>query len=417
MDANNRIHRFDNGLVLLFEEMAWSESFAISIAVKAGSYLDPDELTGLASLTCEMTDRGAGEYDNRSFLEAFENLGVHSSTNVKKTLAAFNAVGLIDNWERTLELLALQIRQPRFDDAEFVPCQQIQIQELASDEDDPDVKTGRAFQEILFPYPFGRPANGTVESIRNATIDDVRRFHREAYRPNDMIVAVAGRVDWGRLKDAVERLFGDWSQKQIVEPAPREGDRSFVHIPSGNAQTTIRLGYKDLCCDDPNFIKSLGGVKVLSGGMSSRLFTEVREKRGLCYSVGASHYSVDRFGFVACSCGTTSESAQQSLDVIVAEIDRLGREPIDQNELDRVKIRLKSSFVMQRESTGSRTAALVSDWIDFGRIPSLEEKLAEIDSLTSEQIEEYYAETASRRKFRLATLGAEPLSLAGERMY
>ena len=157
-------------------------------------------------------------------------------------------------------------------------------------------------------------------------------------------------------------------------------------------------------------------MKVLSGGMSSRLFTEVREKRGLCYSVSASHYSIGNLGYVACKCSTTAESAQQSVDVIIDELDRLRSEPITQSELERVKIRMKSLLVMQGESTARRAAAMAADWRDFERIIPLNENLEKVNSLTTEAIEDYFANRVNM-KFRMATSGPEPLSIPEDRLF
>lgn len=417
MDIVNQIHQFENGLVLLYEEMAWSESFAIGLSVPSGSVWEPKELAGLANMTCEMTNRGAGQYDNRSFLEEFENIGVRSSEGASKLYTYFGATGLCDNWERALELLALQIREPQLSEDELEACKQIQIQEIVAEEDDPDRKVSVAFNSIFLPNPLGRRTVGTIENIEQMTIDDIRQFHDQAYRPNGAVVAVAGRVPWEKFRDKIERLFGDWQEKNVQRAELEESDQSMLHIPSNNAQTMIRVGYRDVPCKDPNYIRSLGGVKILSGGMSSRLFTEVREKRGLCYSVSASHQTVDDLGFVVCRCGTTAESAQQSLDVIVNEIERLGTESIAESELECVKIRLKSSLVMQRESTSRRVGAMMADWYDFQKIHQLEELLGKIDALTCESIESYYAEKAGSRRTRLATLGPQPLELPAEKLF
>lgn len=417
MDEKNRIYQFENGLVLLYEEMNWSESFAIGLSVPCGVVWEPSELAGLAAMTCEMTNRGAGEYDNRAFLEEFENIGVRSSEATAKIYSHFGATGLSENWERTLELLALQVLKPQLIEDELAVCKQICVQEITAENDSPDRKTSRAFYDIFLPAPLGRRTIGTVESIEKMTIDDLRRFHQTIYRPNGSVIGVAGRVPWEKLRDKIDQLFGDWQIKDAQRAQLEESEQSTIHVPSNNAQATIKLGYRDISSRSPDYLRSLGGIKVLSGGMSSRLFTEVREKRGLCYSVDASHYSIEDIGYVVCSCGTTAERAQESLDVILAEVERLGTEPISNSELERVKIRLKSSLIMQRESTSRRVGAMVGDWLDFQKIQQLDELSGKIESLTCDAIEAYYAENAKSRKFRLATLGAHPLEIPAERLF
>ncbi len=408
--------QFENGLVLLYEEMSWSESFAVGISIPAGSINDPDGRPGLASISCEMTNRGAGEYDNRSLLEAMENIGVRSSERATKLYASFNATGLRDNWKRTLELLALQIREPQFPDEEFSSCQQIQLQEITSDEDDPVRKTYNAFNTIFLPGKFGTPTIGTKDSVLGFTLNDVKEFHRNFYRPNGTVIAITGNLNWQEVRDKVEQLFGNWQPIEFTPTTQTLSPQSTIHVPSNTTQITFVLGYEDVPNTSLDYWLSLGGVKVLSGGMSSRLFTEVREKRGLCYSVSASHCSLDTMGYVVCSCGTNVESAQQSLDVIIDEVDRLSVEPITPDELERVKIRLKSSMVMQRESTARRAGALLGDWNSFKRIIPLEEDLHNLETLTCEAIEAFYSKSPKKR-FRLATSGPRPLEIPEDRLF
>lgn len=416
MDTKPRYFQFENGLVLLFEEIPWSESFAVGINVPAGSSNDPDECPGLASITCEMTNRGAGQYDNRSLLEAMESIGIRSSERAAKLYANFNATGLCENWERTLELLALQIREPRFPKDEFSSCQQILLQEITADEDDPFRKTYQAFNSIFLPGKLGLPTLGTKESVCNLTIGDVEKFHHDIYRPNGTIIAITGRLDWNEVRDKVESLFGDWEAIELTTTTQTLSSNSTIHILSNTTQITFVLGYQDVPNTSPEYWYSLGGVRVLSGGMSSRLFTEVREKRGLCYSVSASHCTLDSMGYVVCSCGTNVDSAQQSLDVIINEVDRLSVEPITKSELDRVKIRIKSSMVMQRESTARRVGALLSDWHSFKRIIPLEEDLHNLESLNCELIEAFYAKRP-KKTFRIATSGPRSLDIPIDRVF
>ncbi len=416
MNELNKTFQYDNGLVLLFEEMNWSNSFAIEICVPSGAIWDPADRLGVAALTCEMTNRGAGQYDNREFLETLEYLGVDSSERANKQFATFKTRGLVDNWERSLELMALQIRNPRLSDDEFDECLQIQLQEIQGIEDEPKIKSGKALGAILSPDPWGRPVSGTMESVKELTIDDVRRFHQKFYRPNGAYIALAGRIDWEKAKAKVAELFGDWLPVDAGDYELKESTQSTIHIERDIAQTHISLGYSDVPFGHKDYWAASSGIDVLSGGMSSRLFTEVREKRGLCYTVHAGHYTYGDFGMIACYCGTTAENAQQSLEVIVNEFDKLGELPITDSEMERVRIRAKSAIVMQRESTLKRVSAMIGDWRMLHKVRSLEETLAIYDNLTKESVEEYY-HSRPKPKFRLATVGPAPLHLDDSRLY
>ena len=416
METLCKSFRYENGLVLLFEEMSWRNSFAIVTSVPAGSVWDEPEKSGVASLTCEMTNRGAGGYDNRQFLETLEYLGVSASERAGHSCATFGSSGLVDNWERALELNALQVREPTFDEEELDDCRQIQLQEISAIDDSPKSRCNRAFLPLLVPNPWGRSPLGTLETVSELTIEDARRFHKRRYRPNGTVIALTGRLDWERVKEKVGELFGDWSPKEEERVEISDSSQSCVHIESDSAQTHFLLGFPDVPFGHPDYRRLAGGVSALSGGMSSRLFTEVREKRGLCYAVNATVTTIDSYGRVICYCGSSTEKAPQALEVIVREIDKLGEAPISESELSRLKIGVKSDLVMQRESTKQRAVAMIRDWRRLEKVPSLEEKIAQYDSLTAEDIESYFA-ARSRRKFRLASLGAEPLSLPEDRLY
>lgn len=415
MDSFNRIHRYENGVTLLFEKMDWTEAFAIRVNLRGGALFDENDKRGLAALTCEMTNRGAGEYDNRAFLAEQEILGIELSESAGKKSASFSAHGLVDFWERALELLALQIRRPQLDERLFDECRLAQLQALASRLDHPSYCTSQALSSILFPEPWGRPTLGVKEDLLNLTIEDVRQFHRDNYSADSAVIAVAGRLDWERIKNKVGELFADWPAKQTAIPDNVESEKSLVHIEQDTAQTHLRLGYRDGSPANPEYRIAEAGILILGEGMSSRLFTEVREKRGLCYSVSASDVSRGHFGAFACGCASRTERAQHALDVIIQEFDKLAEGQITESELYRYKIKMKSLIVMQRESAMARVRSMIGNWKRYKKIRTLEESLEICNGMTCEKIQDYFAERGKRR-FKLATCGKENLEIDPERL-
>jgi predicted Zn-dependent peptidase len=160
---------------------------------------------------------------------------------------------------------------------------------------------------------------------------------------------------------------------------------------------------------DPKYLQAWAAVGVLSGGMSSRLFTEVREKRGLCYSVSASLQTQLTRARVLCYAGTTTERAQETLDVTYSELLRL-RQGIEQSELGRLKARIKSGLIMQQESTSGRSGSIARDWYHLGRVRTLDELGRQVDELTAHSINEYLDEHPPS-DFTFATLGPQPLKI------
>jgi predicted Zn-dependent peptidase len=184
---------------------------------------------------------------------------------------------------------------------------------------------------------------------------------------------------------------------------------SHAQLPKETAQTQIALAYPSVPIGHPDYYAAQGAVSILSGGMSSRLFTEVREKEGLCYAVSASYATLKDRASVFCYAGTTSERAQRTLDVLVRELHRLvdGVEP---EEVTRMQAGLKSSLIMQQESTSARSRALASDWYFLGRVRSFDEIQAGLDALTPDTITEHLRHHPAK-DFNMVTLGPAPLNL------
>jgi predicted Zn-dependent peptidase len=241
------------------------------------------------------------------------------------------------------------------------------------------------------------------------TIDAVRAHYKKTFRARGTILSVAGNIEWQPLLDQVGRLFGDWPAGPELPlelgPTPEPHAQLFKETE----QTQIALAYPSVPVGHPDYYVAQGAVNVLSGGMSSRLFTEVREKEGLCYAVSASYATLKDRASVFCYAGTTSVRAQRTLDVVVRELRRL-QDGVESEEVARTQAGLKSSLIMQQESTSSRSRALASDWYFLGRVRSFEEIQAGLDSLTPAVIVDHLRRYPAK-DFTIVTLGPAPLQL------
>jgi predicted Zn-dependent peptidase len=404
---NQYTHRFENGLVLVAEEMPWLESAAFTFLVPAGCAYEPSERAGLAAFTCEMSLRGAGERDSRQFVEALDYLGVDRGESVGDAHTSYSGATLSESLYDALAIYVDVLRRPHLPDDQLEASRQVLLQELQSVEDDPHHKLMVELRKLHFPAPWGRPHQGNQPGIESITLADVRRFHHSQFRPRGAILGVAGRFNWSRLRDHVAQLVEDWPAADappLVEEA--RGSR-LRHVPYDSNQTHIGIAYDSVPYRDPRYFQAWGAVGALSGGMSSRYFTEVREKRGLCYSVYATYSTLRDRAAVISYCGTSADRAQESLDVMLAELDRLAQGVFD-HELARLKARIKSSLIMQQESSSSRSGAIARDWYHLSRVRTLDEIGALVDGLTCESINAYLAENPPR-DFTIVTLGPQPL--------
>jgi predicted Zn-dependent peptidase len=398
-----------NRMVLIGEPTASVESAAFTFLLPAGCCHDPAKGAGLASLTNEMMLRGSGPRDSRTWVSDLENLGVERGESVGVAQATFHGATLRENLPAALGLFADMIRRPHLPSEQLDAGRSTCLQELRSIDDEPSHKLMIELRKRRYPDPWGRSSHGDEPSLRAATIQDVRRFHEDHYRPNGTILALAGNFDWKRMCDHVEELFGDWKPNQVGEPKSNNGHATNGHIPFESNQSHVGIAYPTIPYKHPDYFQAWAAVGVLSSGSSSRLFTEVRERRGLCYTVYASLHTQRDRASVLCYAGTTAERAQETLDVTIQELRRLGS-GIQQSELNRLKARIKSSLIMQQESTSARSGALARDWYHLGRARTLDEVGALVDELTADSINAFLKANPPK-DLLVVTLGPEPLEV------
>lgn len=409
MNPSIHTHRFENGLVLVAELMDWLESAAFSLMVPAGCSRDPADRLGLANLTCEMAQRGCGSRDSRRFVEDLELLGADTSASVSTVHCSYGGAMPAESLLETLSIYADLVRRPHLPPDQLDDARQVCIQEIRAIEDDLPQKAFQELRRLQYGSPFGRSACGTIEGVESVSGDELARFFADTYRPQGAILSVAGKFDWPQVLDHVGRLLADWSGETLPDVEDMAAAERVVHLPQDSSQTHIGISYASIPYSHPDYYEARAAVGVLSDGMSSRLFTEVREIRGLCYAVQAMQHSLRDRGSVLCYAGTTTERAQETLNVVLAELLRLGQ-GVAQDELDRLKAHLKSSLIMQQESSPSRSGVNAVVWYHLGRVQSVDEVRAIIDGLSCDRINAYLA-SHPPRDFRLVTLGEKPLEL------
>ena len=408
-------HTYGNGLVLVAETMPGVQSAAFTMLVPAGvAYEGAEGLDlggGAATMAAEWITRGAGPRDSRELVTALDNLGVSHAEGAQTLHTSLSAATLGRNLEAALEIFADVVLRPHLDDEEVAPIRALCLQNLRSLEDDPGTKVIYELRRRHFPDPWGRPAPGTPEGVAALTPEQIRTFYARTYRPNGAILGVAGAIDWPRLRDAVGRLFADWAARPEPRVPERPAGPRRDHILRETQQIQIALALPAATVDSPEYYQARAAVAILGGYSSARLFTEVREKRGLCYSVYATYEGHrDRAALLAYA-GTSTERAQQTLDVMMAEIDRLGGDGVALDELETMRAGLKSSLIMAQESSMSRSGALASDWYFLGRVRPLAEIAGQLDALTPEGVSAYAASLVRPDDLTILTLGPTPLSV------
>jgi predicted Zn-dependent peptidase len=402
-------HTYANGLVLVAEPIDALQSAAFTFLVPAGCVCDPPDRGGLSGFTCEMALRGAGPRDSRQFILDLDNLGVERGESITSAHAGYSGATLAENLPAALAIYADLLRRPHLPGNQIEAGRLAMLQELRAVEDEPSQKVMIQVRQRHYPDPWGRPCQGDRASLESTTIDQIRGYFRRRYGPNGTILGVAGRIEWPRLRDLVGELFGDWpavAGETIQEtPCPAR----YEHLSFDSQQTHIGIAYPSVPYRHPDYFQAWGAVGVLSGGMSARLFTEVRERRGLCYSIYATQHTLWHRGAVFCYAGTGADRAQETLDVTLGELKRLAA-GIEESELNRLKSRIKSALIMQQESSSARSSSLARDWYHLGRARTLDELSGIIDALSSRTINAYLAEHPPS-DFTVVTLGSRALEV------
>lgn len=409
--AEQQIHNktLPNGLTLIIEPMADVQSAAFSLLIPAGSNYDPPGREGAASVLADWIMRGAGPRDSMQLTNELDNLGLQRNEGVGNSHLSFTGATVAESLSAALRIYADVVQRPHLPEDQFAPARVGVEQSLRAIEDEPRQKVMVELRRRCYEAPWGTPSEGTIEGVRSLQQADVRDLYARCASPRDAILGIAGKIDVPSTIALVEELFGAWKAKPAATFATGPRGAARDHIPHESTQTQIGIAYNSVPYNDPGYYAAWAAVSVLSGGMSSRLFTEVREKRGLCYSVFASLNSLRDQGRVLCYAGTTVERAQETLDVTLQELIRLGA-GIEVDELERCKARAKSSLIMQQESSSSRASSIARDWYHLGRVTTLAEVRSRIEELTVPMLLDHiHAHPA--RDFTILTLGPRPLEV------
>ena len=381
-------HTFENGLTLLCEKMAGVQSAAMAILLPAGASNDPADRSGAATVLGELVLRGAGKYSSRQLTDHLDSLGLHRSSGVNVHHTRFASAGVAPNVMSGIEVYADIVRRPHLPEDGFIAARDLALQSLSGIDDEPRQKVFIKLREWHWPSPYGRNTMGTKDNLEKLTLDFCKSDFNLRYHSLGAIISLAGNVDFNEAKSTVEKSFSDWKGRpsQPVTLLPPPGNYHFE--PQQSEQTHIGIAYASVPESHPDFYIARMAVEVLSGGMSGRLFTEVREKRGLCYSVGANFASLKGYGSILGYAGTSNDRAQATLDCFITELHRLS-EGVTHDELERAKIGLKAAIIMSGESSGARAGAIAHDYFIRGRIRTLDEISKAIDAVNVDATNAY----------------------------
>lgn len=421
-------HILNNGMVLLAEPMDNVATAAFDFMLPAGAALLPSGACGAANVAEDWIFRGAGNRDSRQLGDALDSLGLHRSSSVGTSHLTIGSTLEAGNLAKALELYGDIILRPRLEAGQFVPARQLAIDTIRALDDNPRRKVMLKLRQKFFGEPLGRSTLGNIDELEKLSAERTRQLVKHYFNFSTTIFSVAGKYDFNALCRQIDDLFappqtspsprGTQSVRTPQENAVhgtqtdspvRDTQRRYTHIHNEGAQVHIGLMTETVRPGDEDYYNARVAVSVLSGGMSARLFTEVREKRGLCYAVGAQYYGLKEMAAIGCYAGTAPQKAQQTIECLIAEFNRLA-DGISEDEIQRAKVGLKSALILQSESSSSRAGAIGGDYYILGRVRTLDEIKKSIDATSVESVLDFL-----RRKrfgdFTVVTIGPKKVEI------
>ena len=381
----------DNGATLLVAERPGLPMVVLSMILKTGAAVDPQDKQGLANLTATLLTRGTKSYSAQALAEELDFLGTSLSVNAGNDATTISLTTLTKNLDRSFALLAEVILSPSFPQDEFERIRKEIEGRLHSNEEDPGWVAGKAFREHLYPqHPYGRLISGQAETLARITPDDIRQFHATYYRPNNAIIAVAGEITQDQIGSLLASHFADWKAADLPDfswPDPPEREARQVNLNKEVTQANIRIGHSGIARSHPDYYAILVMNHILGGGgFGSRLMDRIREEHGYAYSVGSYFSARKHPGPFTVALQTKNENAQQAIAETLAVIRHFRQEGATEEEVEAAKAYLTNSFPLRLISNSDVAGMLpVLEFYGLGldypdRYPDI------IDSVTLEQV-------------------------------
>ena len=376
-----------SGLRVATDRVDHVETTALGLWVNAGSRCEPPEANGTAHLLEHMVFKGTERRDARAIAEEMEAVGGMLNAYTDREVTGFDAKLLKDDFALGLDIIADMVQHPRFDAAELERERHVVLQEIGQAHDTPDDIIFDHFQETAYArQPLGAPILGKAETVRSLPRHALSDFRTAHYGPENLVFTACGPVDHDRVAAAVAQAFSDLpASTQRVAPRARYPGGEF-RSDQPLEQTHIVLGFERPGLHDPDHYAIRLLAMLLGGGMASRLFQEVREQRGLVYTVEAVEHAYADTGLFLVYAGTAAERAGEYMTVLCDALNRMRGEAVSAQELRRVKTQVKAALLMREENTAARSDLLGQQILRLGRPVHPDEIVAEIEAVGADDL-------------------------------
>ncbi len=391
MTTERTIYRevLPNGLVIVTEPMAHVRSASIGIWLRTGSRSESPERSGIAHFLEHMVFKGTERRSAEQIAREVDSIGGMMDAFTAKEMVSFNAKVLDEHIPIAWDMLADLALRPLFDEEEVGREKLVVLEEIKMDQDNPEsVAHEMLFQNFWSGHPLGRPIIGTPETVRAFSRDALVEAHTRWFAPARIVVTSAGHVEHDVILEMIAKEFGALAPGEAPPPAATPQPHGTLASQSKHEleQVHVCVGVPSVrIADDRRYAVAVLNT-ILGGGMSSRLFQNIRERQGLAYAVFSEVNPYSDAGLLTVYAGTSLESTEKVLGLIAEELRRLKSDPVSAEELRRAKDHLKGSMILSLESTGARMSNLARSEMYFGRFFSQDEILAAIEAVTREEV-------------------------------
>jgi predicted Zn-dependent peptidase len=413
VEDGHRLTVLDSGLRVVSERMESVRSVALGLWIGTGSAAEEEPEAGLSHLIEHMLFRGTARYESLEIDQLFDAMGAELNAGTgKETTSVYSRV-LDRHLERALDVMADMVWRPAFDGSELENEREIVLEEIAMYEDDPQDKVFDVLGAAVFgTHPLGRAIIGRADVVGSADADALRAFHAARYVPANIVVAAAGSLDHDTLVDLVQRSGIERAGERTpgVPEAPDAQPARRRFFAKDTEQYHVCLGAPGLTRDDERRFALRVLDNILGGTSSSRLFQEVREKRGLAYSVYSFQSLYAGSGQIGLYLGTRPDNVARALRVVADELDRFREDPATDDELARSKENVKGRVLLALESTTARMNRLGSSVLAGIPLLSVDEVEARIDAVTVEDLQALSGELLAPERLSAAGIGADEVA-------
>jgi zinc protease len=374
------------GIEAWFVQDATVPLIAMEYAFRGGSSQDPADKPGTSNLVAGLLDEGAADIDSKTYHERLDRRAIELSFSSTRDYFRGSLRMLKDNKNEAFDLLQLALTSARFDAADVERIRAQVISGLRRDTTNPSSLASRKFLELAFgDHPYGRPTYGTLDSVPKIDVADMKAYVGRVIAKDSLRISVVGDVDADTLGKLLDKTFGGLPAKASLTPIPeiqaaKPPQRAFV--PLDVPQTVVTFGGPGIRRHDPNFMAGYVVNHILGGGSSSRLYKEVREKRGLAYSIYESLLWMERSALFVGNTGTRADRAGETVDAIEKEVRRIAEGGPTQKELDEAKSYLKGSQMLALDTSSKLASALLQYQLDELPIDYIEKRNALVDAVT-----------------------------------